>query len=260
MLLYQALAQHLPPEQTVYGIQAIGLDSRIEPHQTIEEMVDLYLPEIKAVQPNGPYIVCGYCMGGTIVFELAQRLQQQGDSVGLLALLETYNWQYGSTGSRKDKLIYTLEKIDFHLRNLLLSDAHGKKLFFKEKFDELARRFKMMRISKANGADVSNTDSDSQEALDGQIQIGDDIAFATTSRVWEINDAASLLYQPMLYPERILHVVTRKEYSCYAKPAMMWDKIAQGGVEKVTLNVYPAGMLNRTICERTCRDIADSYR
>jgi acetoacetyl-CoA synthetase len=48
-----------------------------------------YLKEIKKRQPNGPYYLCGYSSGGLVAFEIARRLSESGDDVGLVGLFDT---------------------------------------------------------------------------------------------------------------------------------------------------------------------------
>jgi thioesterase domain-containing protein len=48
-----------------------------------------YLHEIKARQPNGPYYLCGYSSGGLVAFEIARRLFESGDELGLVGLFDT---------------------------------------------------------------------------------------------------------------------------------------------------------------------------
>jgi thioesterase domain-containing protein len=48
-----------------------------------------YLDEIKKYQPNGPYYLCGYSSGGLVAFEIARRLSESGDEVGLVGLFDT---------------------------------------------------------------------------------------------------------------------------------------------------------------------------
>jgi thioesterase domain-containing protein len=40
-------------------------------------------------QPEGPYYLCGYSFGGLVAFEMARRLCQSGDKVGVLGLFDT---------------------------------------------------------------------------------------------------------------------------------------------------------------------------
>jgi pimeloyl-ACP methyl ester carboxylesterase len=92
LLMYRSLAQYLGSDQPVYGLQPRGLDGKQAPLTRIEDMAAHYIKEMQVIQPEGPYFLAGYCMGGTIAFEMAQQLGMQGQSVELLALLDTYNW------------------------------------------------------------------------------------------------------------------------------------------------------------------------
>jgi thioesterase domain-containing protein len=60
-------------------------------HKTIEEMAAAYLAEIRAFQPGGPYLLGGYSGGGIVAFEMARRLTDMGEEVGLLAFIDTFH-------------------------------------------------------------------------------------------------------------------------------------------------------------------------
>ncbi|MCC5666134.1 amino acid adenylation domain-containing protein [Nostoc sp. CHAB 5784] len=55
---------------------------------SVEETATRYLQEIRKVQPNGPYLLGGHCYGGVLAFEIAQQLQKQGQTVGLLVVID----------------------------------------------------------------------------------------------------------------------------------------------------------------------------
>ena len=52
-------------------------------------MAAYYIEALQTVQPEGPYCLAGWSMGGTVAFEMAQQLHAQGQRVALLALLDT---------------------------------------------------------------------------------------------------------------------------------------------------------------------------
>lgn len=89
VLCYAALAHHLGPQQTFYGLQSWALSGVNFPHTTIEDMATHYLNEMKTVQSHGPYFLGGWSMGGVVAFEIAQQIRMQGEQVGLLALLDS---------------------------------------------------------------------------------------------------------------------------------------------------------------------------
>ena len=73
----------------VIGIQARGLAGKEPPHASVEAMATDYLREVKTRQPDGPYYLCGYSFGGLVAFEMARRLWESGDEVGLAGLFDT---------------------------------------------------------------------------------------------------------------------------------------------------------------------------
>ncbi len=89
VLCYAALAYHLGPEQAFYGLQAFGLQDDQSPLRSIEEMATSYIEALQRVQPEGPYQLGGWSLGGVIAFEMAQQLLQGGHKVALLALIDS---------------------------------------------------------------------------------------------------------------------------------------------------------------------------
>ena len=75
-------------DQPVYGIQALGLNPDLEPDRTIEQMAARYVNSIRDVQPNGPYYLGGFCFGGVLAFEMARQLEELGEQIALLAIIE----------------------------------------------------------------------------------------------------------------------------------------------------------------------------
>jgi acetoacetyl-CoA synthetase len=73
----------------IYAIRALGLDGAAAPLDSIGAMADAYLQAIRAIQPAGPYALCGYSFGGLVAFEMAQRLLRQGEFVSPLILIDT---------------------------------------------------------------------------------------------------------------------------------------------------------------------------
>jgi thioesterase domain-containing protein len=82
-------ARRLAYAGAVIGIRARGLARGEMPHSSVEAMAADYLREIKAHQPNGPYCLCGYSLGGLVAFEIARQLSESGNEVGFVGLFDT---------------------------------------------------------------------------------------------------------------------------------------------------------------------------
>jgi thioesterase domain-containing protein len=86
---YYTLAHYLGKDQPLYGLQDPSLyDARSTP-QTIEAMAAGYVKALKTVQPEGPYHLLGWSIGGVLAYEMAQQLSMQSQPVALLIMLDT---------------------------------------------------------------------------------------------------------------------------------------------------------------------------
>jgi thioesterase domain-containing protein/NAD(P)-dependent dehydrogenase (short-subunit alcohol dehydrogenase family) len=93
VLCFRELARAMNEAQPFYGLQARGVDGISPPHETVEEMADAYISEVRSLQPEGPYFLGGYSGGGIVAFEMARRLTASGCEVGLLAFIDTFHPQ-----------------------------------------------------------------------------------------------------------------------------------------------------------------------
>jgi len=87
---YSGLMRHLPPEHPIFGLQARAITEPQRAPQTIEEMAADYLQAIRRIQPAGPYNLLGWSFGGLVAHAIATWLQEHGETVALLALLDSY--------------------------------------------------------------------------------------------------------------------------------------------------------------------------
>ena len=88
-LVYAELSRHLDPALPVWGLKARGAGTAESPHASVAEMAADYLAELRAIQPHGPYFIAGECVGGICAAEMACQLEEAGERVALLMLLDT---------------------------------------------------------------------------------------------------------------------------------------------------------------------------
>jgi amino acid adenylation domain-containing protein len=90
-LNYRDLYQHLGTERTIYGLHygIANASTHIPELPSIEDLATHYIREMRELQPQGPYFLMGHSSGGTIAYEMAQQLTNNGQEVALLALMDT---------------------------------------------------------------------------------------------------------------------------------------------------------------------------
>jgi amino acid adenylation domain-containing protein len=89
--VYSGLMQHIGADRPLYGLQTRGLaDPSAKLPGSLEEMAADYVEQIRRVQPDGPYHLLGWSLGGLVIHAMATQLRAAGEEVGLLANLDQY--------------------------------------------------------------------------------------------------------------------------------------------------------------------------
>lgn len=141
LLTYHHVTSGLDHGQPVLGIQAVGLDGGTEPLESVEEMAERYLGELRSAGVRPPFHLGGMSFGGLVAYEMARRLRAAGEPVGVVALFDT--------NPRLDRGVPRLvrwrrqwgvdrQRLRFHLGNLV-------RLPWPEKADFLRRRVRTLR-------------------------------------------------------------------------------------------------------------------
>jgi amino acid adenylation domain-containing protein len=137
VLEYYDLSRHLGLDQPFYGLQSRGLTGAAPPDTRIDQMAGHYLAELRQVQPEGPYYLGGRSLGGIIAYEMACQLRSLGESVALVALLDSYPVGYdhllANSSLLKSRTRRVLRRIAAHISNLRSLPAREKAAYVLQK-------------------------------------------------------------------------------------------------------------------------------
>jgi thioesterase domain-containing protein len=89
VLSLQPLSKALGADQPFYGLQAIGLDGKALPLNSVEQTARANIAALKMVQPHGPYSLIGHSYGGVVAYEMARLLLEQEEKIASLILLDS---------------------------------------------------------------------------------------------------------------------------------------------------------------------------
>jgi acyl transferase domain-containing protein len=87
-LLYRGLALRLDRVRPVIGMEPLRRPDGTYAHTRIDEMAAYYVTRLRAHQASGPYLLGGLCAGGVIAFEMARQLQDQGERVAFVGIID----------------------------------------------------------------------------------------------------------------------------------------------------------------------------
>jgi thioesterase domain-containing protein len=83
---FMRLGAYMPNEMWAIGDKYFGSAGGFT---MIEEMADHYISLVRGVQPHGPYVICGYSMGGLVALVMADKLKKAGEVITHLIIFDT---------------------------------------------------------------------------------------------------------------------------------------------------------------------------
>jgi amino acid adenylation domain-containing protein len=249
VLSLRELAMAMSPDQPVYCLQARGLDGISPPFSTAEETAEVYVDEIRKVQPHGPYFLGGGSYGGMIAFEMACRLQSMGETVGVLALLDASNPAYHRSLSTF-KVLYLHAR--FFVRRILHHARTLPRLKLREWGWYLPSAVKTFVRLAGDLARIVKRESEDEiliaipqaqlEALEGGGELE-----KTLSRVMDASRLAAQRFVPKPYDGHLL--VFRATNLRYENPledeTLGWGPLALGGVTTYEINGDHAAVFHK---------------
>jgi amino acid adenylation domain-containing protein len=81
------LSHDLGTEQPFYILEPYKFNDLPVP-PSFEEMASAHIESLQKVQPEGPYLLGGFCNGGLMAYEIARQLHAKGQKVDFLALID----------------------------------------------------------------------------------------------------------------------------------------------------------------------------
>jgi thioesterase domain-containing protein len=85
---FAVLSRRLGPDQPSYGLRARGIDDGTSIQSSLVEMAADYVADVRRVQPRGPYMLGGFCLGAPVAVEMVSQLRAAGEEVTTLVLLD----------------------------------------------------------------------------------------------------------------------------------------------------------------------------
>jgi len=230
VLLYQELARELSPDVATYGFQSQGLDRKTRPLTSIEEMAAHYVAELRESQPEGPYHLGGYCMGGAVAYEMARMLRKQGQEVGMIAMLDSYNLSWISNAHERRQSFSTWrQRVFFHLDNLR-----------QMRFDYfLGYLLEKLRMADESGRGRLKSGIEKVKKILGENGSAD----PSLDYIQEINDEAIWSFVPKPGDLHLTVFKPEKNYDFMPDRNMGWGDLVRGDLDVIELPVNPHAML-----------------
>jgi thioesterase domain-containing protein len=228
------LAKNMRTDHPIYGIQARGLDEAEMPHDRVEDMAQYYLEFIRGIQPKGPYFLIGLSFGGLVQLELAQRLLENGEEIGLLAFLDT--WPHPRFWPFSIWLGVLRERAEYHVRAAMQLSLRQAPSYILRKSWKLVDQVRL-RHGKYNQSTPRR-----EGVAPPSLQWLYGVTPPALRRVRDGSFAAMAHYQPRHYRGKITYLRAGVAGALPRDPTLYWSKLA-AEVEVNTLACDHVGMI-----------------
>lgn len=217
VLIFNKLTKYLPADIPIFAFQARGMDGKTPPFESVETMAALYVEALLQHQPEGPYRLAGYSMGGAIVLEMAQQLCAKGREVSFLGIIDT--------PAQNPNLIWIRRGTRLAARILRLTPQQEKKLFIKNRHrlwvgmrqNLINRKNRIVHRFKPPQPVVNSYKKDQEDIRIQQINAANTLAFYT--------------YIPKRYPGKVTLFKSmegyRDIYRATKDPLMGWQRVTR---------------------------------
>jgi thioesterase domain-containing protein/acyl carrier protein len=219
VLRYRALVSHLSPDVPVYGLRSPELKD-LTKFPTVDELAAIYVDDIRKVQPQGPYQVCGFSFGGLVALEVARGLQAMGETVSLVLLLDSINPAH----YMKMSFFQSLRMRSTYLRSR--ASTYGRNMVggkWKQLYSDVAEFF-WWRIKEFTWKRRRENAMLPEEMGPNAVQ-ETVVMFAT----------ASAEYKPAPFPGRLVLLRSADRPRFKDELALGWDGVARDGIEVCTV-------------------------
>lgn len=231
------LATTLGADQPINVIAAHGT-AGLPPLASVEEMAADHVLRIRQQQPNGPYRLAGFCVGGLIAYEVARRLIVDGEDVERLVLINASALPKRSLpffdatvrgialslqipARLRMRLCYGLAWVHGALANGPVSIVR----FLRERLPTLIRPRELAWVYDEERTSASQSDNET--------------AFAYVI-------ASSFSYHPKSYPRRLTLIWGNGQNTDVVVPEREWQAVARE-VEVINVDGGHADLLNENL-------------
>ena len=214
---YVNIARHLGNTQPVIGLQLFNPAKRPElKHSRLEDVAGEYVKLIREIQPQGPYAVIGWCVGGVLAFETAQQLVQMGHKVSFTGIIDGWAPDY----IRRRGAVW-LKAADFALR---CKRAYAEIRAGRRSVKSLMKPFTWFRRApRADGNPVSS---------DPELEMIEQFNSEMFRYLWRLQGA----YEPKPFPGRVHIFVSQfRPTGWLADSSLGWGRLVREGAEAVTI-------------------------
>lgn len=206
--------QELDPDRPVHCLYRLKSDPNQRPLK-FEEIAAYHIKTLRSICPAGPYALLGYCVCGTIAYEMAAQLRAQGETVSALLLIDPVDPGITRAALIQEPALFRLRfhfmRVLFHLQKIRHYSAREKLAYIRKSLQLIGKRLKHKRETRQH--------ADSQMAQSVvDVHVSDMYGF--TNAVPQPYPGSAVLFRPSVQAR-----------DAHKYPNLRWEQLITGGLE-----------------------------
>jgi len=230
----------------VFAFKPCDVD-RLDEFDTVRKLATYFVRELRRFQPEGPYALGGYCFGGNVAHEMACLLDQEGQSVSLVALIGS-----SPRNSSYDRIRWTAPHLFRFFGNL----GHWAVGFTRWTFAKQLRfvRWKIRGLRKKAARRFRLGPTAAAGNVDGLLDLS---AVPSTQRgLWLSHVRALDRHRAAVYRGKVLLLRSQgHRLNCSYDGKCGWGDYAMGGVDVRVVPGFHDGLLEEPFAESVAREL-----
>ncbi len=254
---YIELVRNFTLDQPLYGISVHDPQAyiRTNPETLIQEKAAQYIKALRTIQPEGPYNIGGYCLGGMLAFEMGRQLTAKGEVLGSITAISSFQLPF-AVEDEIFILFYLFvkemsipsEKVGFAFDDVILMRLFNELMVLKDNDSEKEPMVESVVTVLQQQADYHAILTRYQELKNmaplERLRLVYEAAHSSLARfsfmkfsefkdmyaTYKVSLTATMLYQPIPYPAP-LTVLRPSGWEYIPNNADFWNRIATRGFD-----------------------------
>ena len=239
MWAYRNLAKHLNSAQPVHAFSSRGHAGLTE-YSTPRDMAVAYVEEMRKHQRDGPYALGGYCFGGNVAYEMARVLEEEGEAVNLLLIIDAY--PYYAERCQKGLQLHSWTEGGRFLANLYHKTVALGSLGNKDRWEHLQRMRRWVRVRMSRHPST----------MDDEVATLTNVANYSSSHLAMYDDHVDGSYNSG--SAVLMRTSAQPIFSCFQED-LGWSKLIGGGIEIIRFKGHHDALFLEPLVYETAKEV-----
>ncbi len=222
-IVQTTVLQETDRDQPIYLLYRLQSDPK-RPPLRFDEIAAYHIETLRSLFPHGPYALAGYCVCGTIAYQMAAQLRAQGETISSLILIDPVDPAITRGALIQEpalfRLVFQFSRVLYHLQKIRHYSTTDKLAYCKKSFWMMKERLNSIMQRRAANT-RHHADSHLAQSI---VDVHESDMYGFTNCVPQPYPGSAILLRPSIRPPQ-----------AHKYPDLRWGQLITGGLEIQTV-------------------------